>query len=406
MASGVMEKSTCEACGYLPAPIPENEEERLLLLRSLGLLDTSVEDRFDRIVRLAATAIGTPVSYISLVAAERQWFKSRKGLETESSPRETSFCGHAIAQNDLFVVEDLSKDPRFAGNPMVIGPPHARFYAGMPLALKPGLNVGTLCVLDHQPRKLDERERSIMKELASLVIREMELTDIIRSQENLLTIREELIAEKSRAEELLLNILPRGIAAELQKHGKVEAKRFCQARIMFTDFSNFTQVSSGLTPEELLRELNVCFIAFDQITDELGIEKLKTIGDAYLCANGLDDDEKDSSMRLLEGARRIRDFIRSRQGAKFGSGMNYWGVRIGLHKGPIVGGVVGKRKFAFDIWGDTVNTASRLESAGEPGRINVSATFAADLPDFVALEPRGKIQIKGKEAMEMFFVTG
>ena len=151
-----------------PAPMPADEDERLAALRELLLLDTPPEERFDRLARLAAEQLDTPIALLTLVDGQRQWFKSRMGLEATETPREISFCGHAILKNELFVVEDASRDPRFADNPLVTGDPHIRFYAGAPLSAPGGHRIGTLCVIDTVPRTLGTVERSILDALRRL----------------------------------------------------------------------------------------------------------------------------------------------------------------------------------------------------------------------------------------------
>lgn len=152
-----------------PAPIPANEAERLNALRELLLLDTPPEERYDRLARFAAEQLDMPVALLSLVDGQRQWFKSRVGMQLTESSRSTSFCGHAIMKKELFVVEDASIDPRFADNPLVAGEPHIRFYAGAPLSSPSGHHIGTLCVIDTVPRTLGPVELSILDALRCLV---------------------------------------------------------------------------------------------------------------------------------------------------------------------------------------------------------------------------------------------
>ena len=156
-----------------PAPIPADEDERLAALRELLLLDTPPEERFDRLARFAAEQLDTPIALLTLVDGQRQWFKSRMGLEATETPREISFCGHAILKNELFVVEDASRDPRFADNPLVTGEPHIQFYAGAPLKLPGGQNVGTLCLIDNKPRTLDDIDLAILGSLRDLAVEEL-----------------------------------------------------------------------------------------------------------------------------------------------------------------------------------------------------------------------------------------
>lgn len=151
-----------------PAPLPADETDRLHALRDLLLLDTPPEERFDRLARFAAEQLDTPIALLTLVDGQRQWFKSRVGIDVTETPRDISFCGHAIMKNDLFVVEDASRDPRFADNPLVAGEPHIRFYAGAPLSAPGGHRIGTLCVIDTVPRTLGPVELSILDALRRL----------------------------------------------------------------------------------------------------------------------------------------------------------------------------------------------------------------------------------------------
>ncbi len=151
-----------------PAPIPADEDERLSALRELLLLDTPPEERFDRLARFVAEQLDVPIALLTLVDGQRQWFKARVGLDATETPRDISFCGHAIMKNDLFIVEDASRDPRFSDNPLVTGEPHIRFYAGAPLSAPGGHRIGTLCVIDTVPRTLGPVELSILDALRRL----------------------------------------------------------------------------------------------------------------------------------------------------------------------------------------------------------------------------------------------
>ncbi len=210
--------------------------------------------------------------------------------------------------------------------------------------------------------------------------------------------------EKQKSDALLLNILPEAVATELKESGNVRAKGFELAGVLFADFCSFTMISQTMTADELVAELNECFSAFDRITMAHGVEKLKTIGDGYLCVAGIPEPRPQALLELTRVALEIRDYIANRRREKTAAGRQYWDVRVGLHCGPLVAGVVGLRKFAYDVWGDTVNMASRMESAGAPGRVNISAAFRAQLPASTVCEPRGAIAVKGKGEVEMFFL--
>jgi class 3 adenylate cyclase len=213
--------------------------------------------------------------------------------------------------------------------------------------------------------------------------------------------------EKERSEELLLNILPQEVAEELKEKGEAEAQFIDHATVLFTDFKGFTAMSEQLSPQDLVNDLNQCFSEFDRITARYGIEKIKTIGDSYMAAGGLPTPNTTHATDVVRAAMEMRDFVMAGKAKKVKAGLPYFEIRIGIHSGPVVAGIVGVKKFQYDIWGDTVNTASRMENSGEVGRINISqATY--DLLEYdrdLTFESRGKIQVKGKGEIEMYFVS-
>lgn len=218
--------------------------------------------------------------------------------------------------------------------------------------------------------------------------------------------RNRISKEKKRSEELLLNILPEEIANELKAKGETEARQMDNVTVLFTDFKGFTALSEILSPKELVRDLHECFTGFDRIIQKHGLEKIKTIGDSYMAAGGLPSPNKSHPGDAVKAALEIRQFIEEGKARKKLRGEPYFEIRIGVHTGPVVAGIVGVKKFSYDIWGDTVNTASRMESSGVPGKVNISETtyeLLKDNQEFV-FENRGKIMAKGKGEMNMFFV--
>tara|TARA_R110002167_G_scaffold1917_3_gene9648 strand:- start:109561 stop:110523 length:963 start_codon:yes stop_codon:yes gene_type:complete len=153
--------------------IPENEAERLHALRTLQILDTSHEERFDRVTRMAKRMFGVSTSLVTLIDEDRQWFKSKQGLDITETPRNVSFCGHAINQNGLFIISNASEDERFFDNPFVIDDPKVRFYAGYPLKIREGVNIGTLCLIDQEPRVMDAEDQQLLKDLGAMVEQEI-----------------------------------------------------------------------------------------------------------------------------------------------------------------------------------------------------------------------------------------
>jgi class 3 adenylate cyclase/tetratricopeptide (TPR) repeat protein len=220
--------------------------------------------------------------------------------------------------------------------------------------------------------------------------------------------------EKERSDNLLLNILPADIAEELKEKGKADARDFDLVSILFTDFKGFTEQSAKLSAAELVNEINYCFKAFDGIMEKYGIEKIKTIGDAYMAAGGLPVPTDDSVKNTVLAALEMQAYIVQRHQYKVQRGEPAFEMRVGIHTGPVVAGIVGVKKFQYDIWGDTVNTASRMESAGEVGKVNISQATYELLKDTSTplgagsqfeFKSRGKIEAKGKGEMEMYFVT-
>jgi len=224
---------------------------------------------------------------------------------------------------------------------------------------------------------------------------------ILRNYNNQKKTNKLLSKEKKRSEDLLLNILPAEVADELKDKGTAEARHFDHVTVMFTDFVNFTQASEKMNPQQLIDELHNCFKAFDEIISKYNIEKIKTIGDAYLAVSGLPVPDPLHAENILHAAIEIREFMIQR-GRQFGD--KTFQVRIGIHSGSVVAGIVGVIKFAYDIWGDTVNIAARMEQNSEMGKINISAPTYELVKDKFLCRYRGKIEAKNKGEIDMYFV--
>ncbi len=210
--------------------------------------------------------------------------------------------------------------------------------------------------------------------------------------------------QKVEIENLVLNILPAEVATELRTEGSATPRSYESVSVLFTDFKGFTKIASGLAPKDLVAELNDFFVAFDEITGRNNLEKIKTIGDAYMCAGGIPTTNDTHHFDTVKAGLEMQEYMDRSNKIRASKGQEPWALRVGIHTGPVVAGVVGKKKFAYDIWGNAVNIASRMESSGEAGRLNISAATHALVKDSYKCEFRGKIYAKNVGDIEMYFV--
>ncbi len=227
---------------------------------------------------------------------------------------------------------------------------------------------------------------------------------IFRNYRQKAKINKVLDRQKAEIEELLLNILPSEVATELQTTGNATPKSYSKVSVLFTDFKGFTSIADQLEPEVLVSELNNCFTAFDNIIEKHRLEKIKTIGDSYMCAGGIPTPDDNHEFRMLRAAMEIQDYVYRLNEQRRARGSETWDIRIGVHVGAVVAGVVGKKKYAYDIWGRAVNIASRMESSGVPGQVNISAATYQLVKDKFACIYRGKIHAKGVGEIDMYLV--
>lgn len=391
----------------MKAPIPADEDARIGELKEFNILDTAAEREYDDLVFLASQICGTPIALISLVDTQRQYFKSRIGLDATETPRDVAFCAHAILQRNVMVVPDATNDVRFADNPLVTADPNIRFYAGAPLFTPAGHAMGTLCVIDRKPHQMLDSQNAALEALgrqvvALLLLRrakdEAEQSSLTKS--NLLA---SLRAEQERSERLLLSLFPKSIAERL-KHDAPTciADVYSGVSILFTNVQDFWRIAGTRPPEQFIELLNKVFSLFDRLAEQHGVQKIKTIGDTYMAVCGLPEPQPDHAERIAELALSMQ-----REIAAIDSGAREaFKVRIGIHSGGVIAGVVGIRKLAYDVWGPAVNLASQMESSGIAGGIQVSATTYELLSDKFLFESRGEFYAQGQGEISTYLLRG
>ena len=251
------------------------------------------------------------------------------------------------------------------------------------------------------PDELERQNRTLQKKLARAE-RKLEALEILQEQNTnvMHALMADLADERAESERLLLNILPEAIAQQLKAEPGVIAERFDSVSVLFSDIVGFTPLSEVLSPERMVAWLNDVYSEFDALTQQHGVEKIRTIGDGYMAASGVPHAREDHAIALTQLALDMRDHFSTLPEVN-GRRVNF---RIGINSGPVVGGVIGTHKFQYDIWGDTVNTAARMESHGEPGRVHVSGATHALIDGSFVCESRGDIEVKGKGSMSTWFV--
>ena len=337
--------------------------------------------------------------------------KSKYGLPNEviECPREITMCSAAICGNDLLYIPDLTIDERFKDLPLVTTDPCIRFYCGMPLINREGYAIGSLCIVDFAPRELSPSQRGALRRLAQQAMAQLEL----RRQ---LLVRDALVKEiteaKAAAEAawqrsgiLLRSILPEPIALEMETKGYVEPRYHRAVTILFADFKGFTRLTETLDPAALLSQLDSNFTRFDEIARANRLETLKIIGDAYVGAGGLLEGNRTHAVDACLVAIQVQKFVRDTNQQRQKFRLAPWELRIGVNTGPVVAGIVGKQRFSYEVWGNAVNVAQRLEEACVPGRVNISANTLDEVAPFFETEPRGSVDVKHLGAIDMYFLN-
>lgn len=389
------------------APLAADEAKRIEELRGYRILDTEAETEYDDLVRLASHICGTPIALISLVDAHRQFLKSRIGVDVTETPRDVAFCAHAILKPELMIVPDAAEDVRFADNPFVTSDPKIRFYAGAPLVTPAGHAMGTLCVLDRVPRTLNESQREALKMLGKQVVALLQLRRAKGEAEQASKASSELLerlrAEQERSERLLLSLFPKEIADRLRNEAPdLIAEEYPEVTILFTHINDFWHIAGSRPPKEFIDLLNEVFSLFDRLADRHGVQKIKTFGGTYMAVCGVLEPRRDGAETVAEMALSMQ-----REIATIGTGSGErFSVRIGIHTGSAIAGVVGVKKLAYDLWGPAINLASQMESSCIAGGIQVSKSTYERLKDKYIFEPRGEFYVPGQGEVATYMLMG
>ena len=391
-------------------PTPKNEADRNEALRSYQIFDTPPDTAFEEINELAAQICGCPVAYISFIEDDRFWFKSKYGLpdDFEGCPREIAFCSVTICGFEMVISKDLTVDDVFRDFHFVVNDPHFRFYCSMPLVTPDGFSIGTICVMDFEPRELSTEQQEGLRRLAQQTMAQLEYRRRIIELDE--TVRElndahgAIAKEKARADRLLTTILPETIAKEMMENDKVMPRFFPAATVLFADVKGFTSFTETAEPATLIGMLDIYFAQFDDVMEAHGVEKIKTIGDAYLAVAGVPVPDRLHALNCGLAALAMQASVAKVNTDRSKLRLPCFEFRIGLHTGAVIAGVVGRRRFTYDIWGDAVNTAQMMEANGDAGRINISRTLYNQLLPQFEFSPHGSVEDKNKEAIDMYYL--
>jgi class 3 adenylate cyclase len=388
--------------------LPANETDRLRELEAFRVLDTAQEQEYDDLVYLASQICRTPIALMTLIDTDRQWWKSRIGMPGTETPRDIAFCAHAILKPDeTLTVKDAREDERFANNPLVTDDPSIRFYAGAPMVTLSGHAMGTLCVIDRVPRELTDAQKRSLEALSRQAVMLLELRRAKRMAEEAHEQKSDLLKtleiEQEKSDRLLASMFPPSIAQRLRSQPSISiAEEYPEVTILFADLTNFWRIAGSRKPVQVIELLNRVFSLFDGLVAGHGVEKVKTIGDSYMAVAGPAGTRADHAAAVAELALSMQREI----GVIETDSREPLDIRIGIHSGPVIAGVIGTRKLAYDMWGPTVALANQMESCGVPGGIQVSAATYQLIKDDYLFEPRGEFYVPGSGEVTTYLLTG
>ena len=373
--------------GHKPAPKPENEESRLKDIKDLKIIEENIDKskRFSSFPRLAAALTECDKAAINIVDDTVQHCKVNYGMDVVENmmmkeiPRELSICAHVLNNaSKPLVINDLTKDSRtkhvFELDNPIINKSFPKFYAGSPIITSNGYILGSFCVFNSEPKLLDNSKVEGLRMLADQFI------DLYESTKD---------------------EYKKGVKSNHTKEEKVSGEYFSSSTVLFCDFVGFTKKTENMQPGELVEILDTFFNGFDKIIERFELKKVKTIGDAYMAVGGIPDLNSNHAERVVLASKEIINFVTGINFQQEAIGNESWYVRIGIHSGPVIAGNTSSN---FDIWGDTVNIASRLESSGEVMKINISEEVKKLLPSSFNISNQKTVHLKNKGDFEIYSI--
>lgn len=385
--------------------IPENESERLAAMYSLKLRKENKEDRFDKIVNLAARCLKMPIAYVASVDKDQQHIHASCGLNFVSSDRNTSFCGHAILQDEPLIIEDTHKDKRFFDNPLVLGEPHIRFYAGFPLKSPDGFKIGSLCVADSQTRKLDQEELETFIELGALLEQLLHLfqlgelqQDLLESKKNVLAVNKKLDKHNRFFQEVFGQYLSNDLLSSLladEKYRQLGGEEV-EATVLMSDLREFTPLCDGQEASVVVEVLNIYLGEMIEVIEAHGGFINEILGDGILVIFGAPQERAEHAFSAVMCAKAMHEGLKKVNRVLQEKGFPVLSMGIGINSGKLIAGNIGsKRRMKYGVIGDTVNLTSRIESFTVAGQTLISESTYEEVKDKVKPEGHLRVKIKG-----------
>lgn len=394
-----------------------DEEGRLAAVYELGILDTPQEERYNRIVRIATELFDVPMAWVSIIEKKRQWLKAEQGMGVENIPRESSICNVTIQQDKPLVVMDTHNDNRFSSNPYVIGDPHMRFYAGVPLATLGGYNAGTFCISDQKPRILSKEKNRLLMDLADMAQDQLNLMDITKLEkkyrltnvalekvQNSLQLRNDFI-QKAFSSYMSDEVVKHLLESPTQLTVKGEKRKIT---ILFSDLRNFTGLSELHPPEQVFAAINNLFEHMVNVIEKYNGTIDSFIGDAIMVVFGAPNSDETDALRAIACAIEMQNILKEANEQNKKQGLPEFDMGIGINTGEaMVGNMGSKKRMQYSAIGSPVNLAARIQDFTIGGQILISEATCQEVGDTLHLNGHLRVKVKGlSTSITIYDVTG